>query len=490
MVNSAGPGKKAQSLVELRDELSPVDYLMHRGESRPSHRSAFLGIEILDRRADWERLHEAIDRASRVVLRMRQKVVVPTVPTTAPRWVVDPDFDLSYHLRRVALPEPGTMRQLLDLAEVSLQAPLDTSRALWEATYVEGLEGDRSALLLKFSHAVTDGLGGIALFEQVYDTVREPAARPMPLVPAPRDVSGGDLVRQSLRQLPGSLVSGTRTVLSAVVGTGARLVQDPESAARDVAGFAASARRIIGPPSARSPLLRRRSLMSRTEVLDVPLADLRAAAKAGGGSINDAYLAALCGALGHYHRALGVPVHALPLAIPVSLRTSTDPAAGNRIAGLTISAPLSETDPAECMRRIREQVVTGRGEPAIDVLARIAPVLSVLPGAALDALSDRITPPDIQASNVPGYPGDTFLAGARVERQYGMGPLPGVAMMAVLVSRAGTCSLAVRYDTTSFTDNELLVNCLRQGFADVLALGSDAATPSRAAVISAVRDPS
>ena len=158
-------------------ELSPLDYLFHRGESHPSTRSAFLNLEILDRPADWGRLREAMDRASRVVIRMRQKVVIPPLPTTPPRWVVDPDFDLDYHLRRVALPAPGTLRQLLDLAELTLQSPLDTSRALWEGVYVEGLEGDRSALLLKLSHAITDGLGGIALFEQIYDTERSEERR-------------------------------------------------------------------------------------------------------------------------------------------------------------------------------------------------------------------------------------------------------------------------------------------------------------------------
>src|SRR5207302_11193590 len=86
------------------DELSPLDYLLYRGEAQPGTRSAFLDVEILDRPADWGRLREAMDRASRVVVRMRQKVVVPSVPVTAPRWVVDPDFDLDYHLRRVALP--------------------------------------------------------------------------------------------------------------------------------------------------------------------------------------------------------------------------------------------------------------------------------------------------------------------------------------------------------------------------------------------------
>src|SRR3984957_14013566 len=198
------------------DELSPLDYLLHRGEAYPTTRSAFLNLEILDRPADWSRLHEAMDRASRVVIRMRQKVVIPPLPTTPPRWVVDPDFDLDYHLRRVALPAPGTLRQLLDLAEVTLQSPLDTSRALWEAVYVEGLAGEsgfRSALLTKLSHAITDGLGGIALFEQVYDTERDPEPRPMPPVPVPRDVTGEDLLRDSIRNLPQTTLSAGRRFL-------------------------------------------------------------------------------------------------------------------------------------------------------------------------------------------------------------------------------------------------------------------------------------
>src|SRR6476661_8863544 len=210
----------------MADELSPLDYLLHRGEAYPATRSAFLNLEILDRPADWGRLRDALDRASRVVIRMRQKVVVPPLPTTPPRWVVDPDFDLDYHLRRVALPAPGTLRQLLDLAEVTLQSPLDTTRALWEAVYVEGLEGGRSALLTKLSHAITDGLGRMA-------------------------------------------------------GTAARLITQPGATVTEAVGFADSARRVLSPPPAEpSPLLRRRSLVSRTIVLELPLADLRAAAKA------------------------------------------------------------------------------------------------------------------------------------------------------------------------------------------------------------------
>jgi diacylglycerol O-acyltransferase / wax synthase len=462
------------------DELSPLDYLLYRGESYPATRSAFVNLEILDRPADWGRLREAIDRASRVVVRMRQKAVIPPVPVTPPRWVVDPDFDLDYHLRRVALPAPGTLRQILDLAEITLQAPLDVTRPLWEALYVEGLEGDRAALVTKLSHAITDGLGGIALFEQLYDAEPAPPPRPMPPVPVPRDLSGDDLVRDSLRHLPRTVLSSGRAMLGGAAGAAERLVRRPRPVLAGAIGFAASARRVLGPPPAEpSPLLRRRSLVSRTQVLEVPLADLRAGAKAVGASVNDAYLAALSGGLGRYHDALGVPVDALPLALPVSLRTGDDPASGNRFAGVTIAAPVGEPDPAERMRLVRGQVMARRGEPAIDVIGQLAPVLNLLPDDALRAVTGRITPPDIQASNVPGYSQETFLAGARVDRQYGLGPLPRVAMMAVLISRAGTCTVTVRYDTASFSAPEQLGKCLQLGFDEVVELGRQQRAPQR-----------
>ena len=123
----------------LPERLSAFDMLLHRGEANPRTRSGIMALEILDTTPDWDRFLAVFENASRRVLRLRQKVVVPTVPTASPRWVVDPDFNLNYHVRRVRVPEPGTLRQVIDLAEVSLQSPLDISRPLWTATLVEGL---------------------------------------------------------------------------------------------------------------------------------------------------------------------------------------------------------------------------------------------------------------------------------------------------------------------------------------------------------------
>ncbi len=114
--------------------------LLHRGEANPRTRSGDHGAgNPRPHPPDWNRFRTAFENASRKVLRLRQRVVVPTLPTAAPRWVVDPpDFNLDFHVRRVRVPEPGTLREVLDLAEVSLQSPLDISRPLWTATLVEG----------------------------------------------------------------------------------------------------------------------------------------------------------------------------------------------------------------------------------------------------------------------------------------------------------------------------------------------------------------
>ena len=159
---------------------------------------------MLDVVPDPDRLREAFDRASRIVLRLRQHVVVPALPVAAAEWITDPDFDLDFHLRRVRLPEPGTIRHLLDFSTQVMSAPFDTARPLWEVQLIDGItEGEYpAALLVKFHHAITDGIGGVELFRQLYDFEREVDRGPLPPIPSPEDVSSTDLARNALRRLP------------------------------------------------------------------------------------------------------------------------------------------------------------------------------------------------------------------------------------------------------------------------------------------------
>jgi diacylglycerol O-acyltransferase len=458
----------------LPEELGAFDQLLHRGEANPRTRSGIMTLEILDTAPDWERFRARFDNASRKVLRLRQKVVMPTLPTAAPRWVVDPDFNLDFHVRRLRVPEPGTLREVMDLAEVVLQSPLDISRPLWTATLIEGLADGRAAMMVHLSHAVTDGIGGVEMVSHIYDLERDAPRQDLPPLPIPQDLSPNDLMRQGFNRLPGAIVGGVRGAVVRAAQAVGHVIRDPVSMVGGVVNYAMSGARVISPVAEPSPVLRRRSLTSRSEAIDIHFGDLHKAAKAAGGSINDAYLAGVCGALRLYHEAKGVPIEALPMAVPVNLRSEADPAGGNRFAGVNLAAPVGLTDPEMRIKSIRGQMTRKREERAIDMVGAIAPVLSLLPDNLLESMAGSMVNSDVQASNVPVYPGDTFIEGAKILRQYGIGPLPGVAMMVVLVSRGGYVTVTARYDRAAITDSDLFARCLLAGFDEVLALGGEA----------------
>ncbi|MDT5165975.1 MAG: diacylglycerol O-acyltransferase / wax synthase, partial [Mycobacterium sp.] len=329
--------------------------------------------------------------------------------------------------------------------------------------------------LLHLSHAVTDGVGSVELFAHIYDLERDPPARPTPDQPIPQDLSANDLMREGLNHLAVNVAKGAGGALWGAASMVGRAASRPGAAISGVLSYARSGARVMSRAAEPSPLLRRRSLATRSEAIDIPLSDLHRAAKAGGGSINDAYLAALCGALGRYHEALGVPISTLPMAVPVSLRAESDAAGGNRFTGVNLAAPIGTTDPVARMQKIRLQMTQRRDEPAMDIIGSIAPLLSILPGPLLESMTGSVVASDVQASNVPVYPGDTFLVGSKVLRQYGIGPLPGVAMMVVLISRGGYCTITARYDRAAIREEKLFATCLLNGFNEILALAGDPA---------------
>jgi diacylglycerol O-acyltransferase len=333
--------------------------------------------------------------------------------------------------------------------------------------------------MMHLSHAVTDGVGAVEMFANIYDLEREPAPQTPAPLPIPQDLSPNDLMRQGFNRLPGTIAGRVRGALFGAVHVVGEVIRDPISRMGSVIDYAMSGARVVGPVADPSPVLRRRSLASRSEAIDIEFGDLHRASKAAGGSINDAYLAGLCGALRLYHEAKGVPIDALPMAVPVNLRSEADPAGGNRFAGVNLAAPIGLRDPEVRIKNIRSQMTSKREERAIDMVGAIAPLMGLLPDAVLESMAGSIVNSDVQASNVPVYAGDTFIAGAKILRQYGIGPLPGVAMMVVLISRAGYCTITTRYDRASITDPDLWARCLLSGFNEVLALGGDGrATPA------------
>ncbi len=179
-------------MAEIRfgNRMSDSDALMWRIEKDPQLRSTITAVCVFDREPDRDRVLERFERASRVIPRLRQRVVSAPLSPAPPRWVVDPDFDLRYHLRWVRAPGEGTLRDLLDLAEPLAMQGFDRARPLWEFTVVEGLAGGRSGLVQKVHHSVTDGVGGMELAASLLDLERDPeggppAAADAPEAPAP-----------------------------------------------------------------------------------------------------------------------------------------------------------------------------------------------------------------------------------------------------------------------------------------------------------------
>jgi diacylglycerol O-acyltransferase len=452
-------------------EMTPFDTVLFRGDADPHTRALLSVAYVLDRAPTREQFVATFDRASRMILRMRQKVVAPPVPLFLPSWIVDPDFDLGYHLRFGRLPAPGGLRELMEAAQAEVVTPLEPDRPLWEAVLLEGFRGSKAAAIIRMSHAVTDGIGAVKLFAALIDTERTPDKGEMPPEPIPEDVTPEELLERSLRRLPASALHVATTRWRDVAGTVLRAAGAPRSTAAAVLDYFGSLRRVMAAQGEPSPLLAGRSLARRCLGFEMPLADFKRAGKAIGATVNDLYLAGLVTALRRYHAAMGERVASVPIAIPVNLRSEDAPAEGNYFGAILMAGPVGEPDALERVRLIAEAVRTGRAEPAIGAIGVLAPVLARLPEGLRRSIAEATPKPDVQASNVPGPTVPIYLAGARIEKSYAFGPAPGSGAMFTMQSLAGTCFVGANIDPAAFTDVPLLGRCLQQGFAETLKLG-------------------
>ncbi len=184
-------------------------------------------------------------------------------------------------------------------------------------------------------------------------------------------------------------------------------------------------------------------------------------------------------------------VEEIPIGMPVSLRRENDPIGGNRFTGAQFAAPLAETDPVRRMQLLHDFVTTIRTEPALGVVAEISPVMAKLPATAIIELAAQLTTSsDMQVSNIRGISHSAYLAGAEVVGMYPLGPRPGVAVMAAMITYNGTCCLGLNVNPHVFPDRELLRRCIREGFDEVLAVGAgDKPGPADAPTAAATRPP-
>lgn len=459
-------------------EISSADAMFLKGEADPRTRQTGHSIYVLDSIPDYDRFVAVWERVSRVLPPLHQRLVRSPVPGRLPVWEDVADIDLRYHVRRIAVPAPGTFRQVLEFAEIDGMIMHDPARPLWQVTLMEGLDGDRAALLLKFHHVWLDGQKNIEVARLLYETERDgDLGKPIPSPP----------VRTSELRGPGSGARAAAARIMSLAGDalllGVRAASDPRRMISAGTELVASARRVMTPPSApTSALLSGRSIRSRFDILDVPFADLRRAARAEACTLNDAYLAGVAGGLRRYHENFGIHVDELRIGMPISTRTDEGKQAGNQVTATIFAAPVGIADPVERLHRFHEIVLSARHEPAMDLLAGVTDILVHIPDQLLASVTSRLpNMVDVGVSQVRGLIEPRYLAGAQLVRYYGFGPHQGLAAFIGMMTHLDTCCIGVHSDPAAVTDPELFMQCLREGFDEVLAASrKPAASASRA----------
>lgn len=462
---------------EVRNErrMSDVEAMMWNVEKDPYLSSTFGSVTFLDCPPDVERLRRRLLRMVERIPRLHQRVVPALGRLAPPEWQDDPDFDIDYHVRHLALPAPGTDRALLDLAIRIVHDPFDRTRPLWEFVIVDGLEGGRAAMIQKMHHTITDGEGGIRMSEQFIDIVRDaPDIDEVTIVPeAPPPAAhifetAAETFGHSWRRTLGVAQRGVENTAEAIRHP-SRIVAFPG----EVVGVAQSAvRQVTVTDRAHSPLWTQRSLRRHVDTIDVSFDDAYRAAKALGGSLNDFFVAGTAGGAGAYHRALGTPVDDLRMAMPVSTRTDRS-AGGNSFVPTRVLVPAGIEDPAERFAAVHAALTATKGEKAIGLVEGLAGVANMLPTSVLVRFArQQVETVDFTTSNVRAANFDLYIGGALILGNYPIGPLGGTAFNLTMMSYRGMLNMGLHTDLAAIEDPGLLRDLLAESFAELIAAGS------------------
>ena len=474
--------KPPADAMRFEDHMSPADALMWQLESDPILRSTILSTWILDRLPDFARFKAKAERATRIIPRLRQRVVLDPLGIAPPRWQEDPYFDLRFHLRRTALVGQGSLRELLDLAEPLAMQAFDKDRPLWELHLIEGLEGGRCAVIMKLHHAISDGVGLVKMTEclvergpdQDIETGPLPAAETVAVRP---ETSAWDSLNHALAHRVRVGADRWRRFGAVLVRKAASTLSHPIDSVNEIGDTLASVGRVLTPASAPlSPIMRDRSTAVRFDYLSIPLSELKRAGKAVDGTINDAFVASVAGGLARYHAALDAPVTSLRMLMPVSVRAGQNAdVVGNQFAPARFEVPVGIDSPAERIIAISKLCRQQRDEPALPWIEEITNVLGALPSALTNNLFGAMQKTtDFTTSNVPGPRRPTWMSGARIESFMPVGPMAGAAVNVTDFSYDGVMHVGLNMDPAAVSQPKLLVECLQGGFEEVLAIPNPA----------------
>ncbi|HEX4247008.1 MAG TPA: wax ester/triacylglycerol synthase family O-acyltransferase [Pseudonocardia sp.] len=465
----------------MPDRLSALDasflYLEH--PTTPMH----VGAVAIFRRPragfDYERLLRLIDQRIGLVPRYRQKVRHVPGGLARPVWVDDPDFDLTYHVRRSALPKPGTDRAFNDLIARLMSRPLDHTRPLWEMYLVEGLDRNRIAMLTKTHQALVDGIRAIDIAQVILDVSATPR-EDFGAAWSPRREPGRvklitDAVLEAWRR-PTEVVDNVRAAAGDAAATAGKVV--------DVLGQVVTVIRTAASQAPSSPLNVSISTQRRFAVARTRLDDYRAVRTVHGCAVNDVVLAVVSGAMRNWLLSRGEPVtgsSTVRAMVPLSVRAEPDDAGvldaalGNRVASFLVDLPVGEPNAVVRLHQISHQMrahaESGRSVGA-ESLVRLGgfapPTLHALGARAASGISKRIF--NLVVTNVPGPQVPLYAAGATMLEMFPVVPLAkGQALAIGLTSYDGGVYYGFNADRDAMGDVEMLAGMIPESLDELIS---------------------
>jgi diacylglycerol O-acyltransferase len=417
-----------------------------------------------------------------------------------PYWVKDANFDVEFHLRHIALPEPGDWRQLCIQVARLHSRPLDMTRPLWEAYIIEGLDNIPGlpvgcfAVYTKMHHSLVDGAGGSSFMAALHDLQPEPVEDDADTEPrlVDTDPSMAELLSRAS-------VNGVKNTLSVVRGTG----RNSLALGRYLLDIA---RKQIPAPDVSAPETRFNRAVGPHRVFDAaefPLSAFKAIKNAAGVSLNDVALGIIGGALLRYLESKGeAPTEgSLAAAIPLNMRTRRDTTDDNNQVGSVFASLHTDiANPVQRLKAIRKSTTdaktSGEDSPLVDTM-KLAGVFSPLLTRAVAGLwarneLSRFLPMEVSTciSNVQGPDFPLYCAGARMVDYYGLGVLtPRMGIFHLVFSYAGKVTLSVLADREIMPDPETYHDCLVASYREIsdAVLGDDAGSRPTAQGISPKR---
>jgi diacylglycerol O-acyltransferase / wax synthase len=430
------------------------------------------GVLILERPPGGvEALARLVAARLPLVPRYRQRVAEVPGHLADPVWVDDPDFDIDYHVRRSGLPRPGTETQLLDLVSRLTSRPLDRRRPLWEAYLVEGLSGDRVAVVTKTHPALVDGLSALDIGQVLLDVDPDAPTPPVEEWRPRRPPSGARLVWGALDEYarrPSRVVDTAWVAVTDVRSTAARLTGV-------AGGLLRTARKtIMSAPS--SPLNASLGRQRRVAVARAELDDLKRIRKAHGGTVNDVLLTVVTGALREWLLSRGEPVvvgTSVRALVPVSMRDE-DAAATNRVSSYLVDLPVGEPNPRVRLARLsyamRGIALHGQSVGADSLIALTGfapPTLHALGARAARGLSRRLF--NLVVTNVPGPQLPLYAAGSRMLEVFPVVPLArGQGLAIGMTSYDGRVFFGLNADRDGVGDVDVLADLIEQEVGELV----------------------